>query len=301
MGIINVTPDSFSGDGVLAAGHGDAADDGPIERAVASARQMVADGADILDVGGESTRPGHEPVDGRRGARTRRPGDRGPPRRTPGHADQRRHHEGLPWPKRRSAAGADLINDVWGVGADDDAPAPGGHRAQVPLVVMHNRETPQYRRLLPEIVDDLRAALDRAVRLGVAWDDLIVDPGFGFGKTAEHNLELLRELDQLRMLGRPILARHEPQVDARAGPRPGARRTARGDPGDDRARDRPRRRHRPRPRRPRERPRGPDRRCDHSRRTGGPSPPKEARAERPDRPRRTCGSRAAMASTTTSC
>jgi len=72
-------------------------------------------------------------------------------------------------------------------------------------VVMHNRAEPHYHRLLPEIVADLEAALERAVRLGVAWDDLIIDPGFGFGKTPDQNLELLRELGALRDLGRPIL------------------------------------------------------------------------------------------------
>jgi dihydropteroate synthase len=70
---------------------------------------------------------------------------------------------------------------------------------------MHNRAEPRYAALLPEILADLQAALDRALRLGVGWDDLIVDPGFGFGKTPEQNLELLRELGRLRALGRPLL------------------------------------------------------------------------------------------------
>ena len=75
----------------------------------------------------------------------------------------------------------------------------------VPLIVMHNRAEPRYTTFLPELIADLQRALERALRLGVPWDDLIVDPGFGFGKTPEHNLELLRELSTLRMLGRPIL------------------------------------------------------------------------------------------------
>jgi dihydropteroate synthase len=70
---------------------------------------------------------------------------------------------------------------------------------------MHNRAEPVYRTFMPELIADLQRALDRAAGIGVAWDDLIVDPGFGFGKTADHNLELLRDLDALRMLGRPIL------------------------------------------------------------------------------------------------
>jgi dihydropteroate synthase len=102
------------------------------------------------------------------------------------------------------AAGADLVNDVWGVG-DDDALARLAADHGVPLVVMHNRVEPRYTTLLPEVIADLQRAIDRALRLGVRWDDLIVDPGFGFGKTAEQNLALLRGLGALRMLGRPVL------------------------------------------------------------------------------------------------
>jgi dihydropteroate synthase len=102
------------------------------------------------------------------------------------------------------AAGADLVNDVWGVGDDDALPRLAADHG-VPLVVMHNRAEPRYTTFLPELLADLQRALERAVRLGVRWADLIVDPGFGFGKTPEHNLIVLRELDTLRMLGRPIL------------------------------------------------------------------------------------------------
>jgi dihydropteroate synthase len=206
MGIINVTPDSFSGDGVLAeaqsAGIGpDHAD--PLERAVAVAGRMVDDGADILDIGGESTRPGHKAV----------PVDEELRRVAPVIRAVRAALPDVPISVDTTkatvadaaiAAGANLINDVWGVGADDSlARLAAAHH--IPLVVMHNRAAPDYRRLMPEVIDDLRAALDRALRLGVRWEDLIVDPGFGFGKTPDHNLELLRELGQLRTLGRPIL------------------------------------------------------------------------------------------------
>jgi dihydropteroate synthase len=206
MAIINVTPDSFSGDGVLidrdVAGPEDG-DTDPMPRAVAQARQMVADGADLLDVGGESTRPGHDPV---AVSEERR-------RVVPVIAAIRAALPDMPISVDTTKAavaeaaldaGADMINDVWGVGASDALPRLAAERS-VPLVVMHNRAEPRYRQLMPEIVDDLRAALDRARALGVAEDDLIVDPGFGFGKTAEHNLELLRELRQLHALGRPVL------------------------------------------------------------------------------------------------
>ncbi|MEO8570191.1 MAG: dihydropteroate synthase [Chloroflexota bacterium] len=197
MGILNVTPDSFSGDGLLAG----AAD--PIERTVAAGRRMVAEGADILDVGGESTRPGHAPV----------AADEERHRVVPVIAALREALPGVPLSidttkpavaEAALAAGADLINDVWGVG-DDDAIARLAADHGVPLVVMHNRAEARYTTFLPEVIADLQRALERALRLGVRWDDLVVDPGFGFGKAPEHNLELLRDLGTLRMLGRPIL------------------------------------------------------------------------------------------------
>lgn len=197
MGILNVTPDSFSGDGLLNDGAG------PVEAALAAARAMVADGADILDVGGESTRPGHALVDA---AEERR-------RVVPVVAALRAALPGTPISidttkpavaEAALAAGADLLNDVWGVG-DDESLVRIAAATRAPLVVMHNRAEPRYRDLVGEVVGDLRAAIDRAVRLGVPVEDLIVDPGFGFGKTPGHNLEILRELGALRALGRPIL------------------------------------------------------------------------------------------------
>jgi dihydropteroate synthase len=93
---------------------------------------------------------------------------------------------------------------VWGVG-DDDTLARLAADNGVPLIVMHNRAEARYTTFLPELIADLQRAIERALGLGVRWDDLIVDPGFGFGKTAEHNLELMRDLGMLTMLGRPIL------------------------------------------------------------------------------------------------
>ena len=196
MGIVNVTPDSFSGDGLLTAAD-------PVEAALEQARRMATEGADILDIGGESTRPGHEPVDD--AAETGRV--------VPVVAAVRAALPGMPIsidttkPAVAAAAldaGADLINDVWGVGSDDGLARLAAVR-HVPMVVMHNRAQAVYTDLMGEVVADLRDALERAIGLGVQPDDLIVDPGFGFGKTAEHNLVLLRDLGVLRTLGRPIL------------------------------------------------------------------------------------------------
>ena len=164
---------------------------------------MVADGADILDIGGESTRPGHEPValdEERRRVVPVIAALRAALPDTPLSVDTTKPEVA----EAALAAGADLINDVWGVGADDTLARLAADHG-VPLVVMHNRAEPRYTTLLPEVIADLQRALERAVALGVRWDDLIVDPGFGFGKTPEHNLALLRDLDALRMLGRPIL------------------------------------------------------------------------------------------------
>jgi len=198
MGIVNVTPDSFSGDGLLAAPPGDV-----VERAVALALAMAEAGADVLDVGGESSRPGHVAV----------PAADEIARAVPVVAAIRATLPDIPIsidttkPQVAAAAieaGANLVNDVWGV-ADDDALARLAAERRVPLVVMHNRAEPRYVALMPEVLGDLSRALDRALAAGCRWDDLLVDPGFGFGKAPEHNLELLRELPSLRLLGRPVV------------------------------------------------------------------------------------------------
>jgi dihydropteroate synthase len=164
---------------------------------------MVDEGADILDIGGESTRPGHAPV----------AADEERRRVVPIIAALRAALPDVPLSidttkpavaESALAAGADLVNDVWGVG-DDPALARLAADHGVPLVVMHNRAEPRYTTFLPEVIADLERAIERALQLGVRWDDIVVDPGFGFGKTPEHNLILVRELAALGMLGRPIL------------------------------------------------------------------------------------------------
>jgi dihydropteroate synthase len=203
MGILNVTPDSFSGDGLLAR----SSDDGPrgsgVAEAVAQARAMAEAGADLLDVGGESTRPGHEEVDAAQEAQRVIPVIRAV-------------RDALPdmpltvdttKPAVAAAAldaGADAINDVWGVAPDDALSRLAGERG-VPIVLMHNRAEPRYVNLLAEIVADLQGAIERTLAAGVPWANVLVDPGFGFGKTPEQNLALLHELARLLLLGRPIV------------------------------------------------------------------------------------------------
>ena len=196
MGILNVTPDSFSGDGLL--GGGD-----PVAAAVEQARQMAVEGADLLDIGGESTRPGHAGVDEAEELRRVIP-------------VVRAIRDALPAmpltidttkpvvAEAALAAGADAINDTWGVGGDGTLARIAAARG-VPIMLMHNRAEPRYADLIAEVLDDLRRAVDRAVAAGVPRTSVIVDPGIGFGKTAEQNLALLRDLDALRALDRPIL------------------------------------------------------------------------------------------------
>jgi dihydropteroate synthase len=197
MGILNVTPDSFSGDGILAAG-GD-----PVEAAVRQARQMVKEGADLLDIGGESTRPGHDPID----AATERgrvvpivAAVRAALPDTPISIDTTKPEVA----EAALAAGADLLNDVWAVAPDDALGALAAAHG-VPIVVMHNRAEARYTSLMAEVIADLMAAIERALAAGVPLENVIVDPGFGFGKTPDHNVALLHDLEALRVLERPIL------------------------------------------------------------------------------------------------
>jgi dihydropteroate synthase len=164
---------------------------------------MVADGADILDVGGASSRPGHAVI----------APDEEAPRVVPVIEALR---STLPdtaisvdttSPAVAVAAldaGAHLLNDVWGV-SDDPSMARLAADRGVPIVLMHNRGEARYRNLVAEVVADLERALERAQEAGVPWNHLIVDPGIGFGKTPDHNLALLANLGALRVLGRPIL------------------------------------------------------------------------------------------------
>lgn len=197
MGIINVTPDSFSGDGLLTHGND------PVAAAVAQARQMAAEGADLLDIGGQSTRPGHVEV----GV------DEEIARVVPVVGTVRTALPEMPLSIDTTSAvvgaaaldaGADLINDVWGTAADPELLELAARR-DTPVVLMHNRAEARYGNVVAEVIADLQHAIETAVSAGISWERLIVDPGIGFGKTPEHNLALLHDLASLQVLGRPIL------------------------------------------------------------------------------------------------
>jgi len=193
MAILNLTPDSFSGDGL----------GGNTDVALTAALSAVDDGADILDLGAESTRPGHIPISTEEELA----------RLVPVLAAIRARTKILlsvdtskaAVAAEAIAAGADLVNDVRGFTADPEM-AEVVARAGVPAVVMHDVSPEPGADLLTSILRELSKRLDRAVATGVAWDRLIVDPGFGFGKDWRQNLELLHRFGELKALGRPILS-----------------------------------------------------------------------------------------------
>lgn len=210
VGILNVTPDSFSGDGLLgAAGRGDAGAMGAeaatdaVAAAVAQALRMAAEGADLLDIGGESTRPGHAIVDAAAEVARVVPVIRAVRAALP---DMPLSVDTAKAAVADAAldAGADLLNDVTGTAPDAEVHLVAAAR-RVPLVVMHGRRAAPFTDVVREVIADLRAALVRAETAGCDPASLIVDPGIGFGKTPEQNLALLRDLAALRALDRPVL------------------------------------------------------------------------------------------------
>ncbi len=209
MGILNITPDSFSGDGL---GEQNA------EAALKQAREYVQAGADILDVGGESTRPGAATVSAQEEM------DRVLPIITILKAEfdtlisidtykAKVAEEAL-------KTGAAMLNDVWGLQADP-ALAKVASETGVPVILMHNRSTPnnaaikdqlggryigvEYENLLEDVKRELMESVNLAHKAGISDQQIILDPGIGFGKTVEQNLEILNHLDEIRALGYPVL------------------------------------------------------------------------------------------------
>jgi dihydropteroate synthase len=196
MGVVNLSPDSFSGDGL--------GDD--IEATIAQAQRMVAEGADIIDVGGESTRPGTKPL-------------------STDNVDAElrlvipaveRLVEEISVPisidtyksavaRRALEAGAVMINDIWGLKLDPALARLAAEKG-VPIILMANeRDAPPKAGIVAKVIADLRVGINIAVAAGVPPENIIVDPGIGFGKSLEQNLELVNRLSELKVLGKPIL------------------------------------------------------------------------------------------------
>ncbi len=191
MGIINVSPDSFSGDGLST-----------IDAAVAQAHRFVTEGADVLDVGGESTRPKSEPISTDEELRRIIPvlEQLKGKVEVPLSVDTYKYEVA----KQALDAGAAMLNDIWGLKQEPRLAELAAERG-VPIVLMSNQREKPVKDIVPEVISDLKRAIDLSLDAGVPWDNIIIDPGVGFGKTLEQNLELVRRLDELKVLGRPIL------------------------------------------------------------------------------------------------
>ena len=192
MAILNVTPDSFSDGGRYNA----------LDAALKHTEDMIAQGADIIDIGGESTRPGYTMISDEEEIE----------RVVPVIEAVKKRFDipiSLDTYKSRVAqagieAGADLINDIWGFKYDENM-AKVVSDNQVACCLMHNRQNTDYTDYVKNVTDDLKESVDIAVNAGVSKDKIMIDPGVGFAKSYEQNLEIIRELDRLKILGYPIL------------------------------------------------------------------------------------------------
>jgi dihydropteroate synthase len=203
MGIINITPDSFSGDGLA-----------NVESALSQARRMVEEGADILDIGGESTRPGFTPVAIQEEIQRVIPAIQ----QIKSHVQTPISIDSSKYEVVRQAleAGAAIINDQWGLKSEPRlAELAVNHR--VPIILMSNqrdkggfdavnkRDTGYYPDSITEVLSNLRQSINVAISAGVPSENIIVDPGLGFGKTWQFDLEIIRRLEELKALNKPIL------------------------------------------------------------------------------------------------
>lgn len=192
MGILNFTPDSFSDGGKF----------NNIDIAIEHVRKMIEDGADIIDIGGESTRPNHTPVE-----------EEEEVNRVVPIIKAIRENFDIPISidtykakvaEKAIEAGANLINDIWGFKMEKDI-AKVAVKYNVPCCLMHNRDNTNYNNLMDEILEDLKESIKIAKEAGVKDEKIILDPGIGFGKTYEQNLETMNNLQRLKELGYPIL------------------------------------------------------------------------------------------------
>jgi dihydropteroate synthase len=214
MGIINVTPDSFSADGLLQH-HSD-----PITAALARAQQAADEGADILDIGGESTRPGAEPVSIEEETRRVVPAIQAIRQQIDLPISIDSYH--TPVIAAALDAGAHIINDIWGLrtpnGGWNHSLAQLAAEREVPIMLMHNRnaiavktqlgghfQAGNYRNLVGDIIRELNESIEFALNHGIAQHNIIIDPGLGFGKSPDQNLELFRRIPEFTSMGYPLL------------------------------------------------------------------------------------------------
>ncbi len=192
LGVVNVTPDSFSGDGVGTSP----------QAALERARELVAAGADALDVGGESTRPGHRQVSVEDELRRVVPAIElmAPEFQLPVFVDTAK----APVARAALTAGAVAVNDIWGLRRDPEM-ARVVAEADAAVICMHNQDGVVYGDLRGEVLAGLRHSQRVAATAGIPPEQVLVDPGFGFGKTPRQSVELLRHLEELRLLGRPLV------------------------------------------------------------------------------------------------
>ena len=192
MGILNVTPDSFSDGGKFR----------ETDKALFRVEEMIEEGADIIDIGGESTRPGHMKISAQEEIERVIPVIENVKTRfnIPISLDTYKAETA----KAGILAGADLINDIWGL-KDDALMAQVIAEANIPCCLMHNRREPVYRSFITDVIDDLQESLLLAEKAGIAKEKIILDSGIGFGKTYEQNLEMIANLEKLHGLGCPLL------------------------------------------------------------------------------------------------
>ncbi|MCD5326121.1 MULTISPECIES: dihydropteroate synthase [Pontibacillus] len=192
MGILNVTPDSFSDGGQF----------DEVEVAIKQAKQMQQDGAHIIDVGGESTRPGHDPVTEQEELKRVLPIIRAVRQEIdiPISIDTYKSEVA----RQALEAGASIINDVWGAKRDPQM-AQVAAAYQVPIILMHNREDRHYANLIEDMKKDLQESIDLAKDAGVRDENILLDPGVGFAKTPEQNVEVMGHLSEVVSLGYPVL------------------------------------------------------------------------------------------------
>lgn len=221
MGILNVTPDSFSDGGRW------------LERdaALRQAAKMAAEGAAIIDIGGESTRPGHRPWAPEEEAARVLPVIAAVKRETglPVSVDTYRHETA----RLALEAGADMVNDIWGLRYDGGEMARLIAQSGAACCLMHNRKSAEYSDFMPELLEDLRGTLDLAAAAGIARERIILDPGIGFAKSCEQNLTAMHRLDELAAPGLPRPAGNLAQVGHRAEPGPARGGAAGGHPRHD--------------------------------------------------------------------